>query len=523
MTEQDREAPGDEAVAPPAAAPAAAPPPATPPPATPPTVAWGAAPPPQHAPDVGQFDGGNPPFTVGALIAETFARYGADPIRLLVVSLGPAIFSSAITSIAPTSAAAINPSAIGLSFLLSLLSLVVTLVGTATLFALADGGRAIPLLAAFERGVARSGWLFLTLFALGFGGFLAVLAIAIPSVFLIATRTLAVVAFFVFLAGFLVFGWAIVRLTLVIPAVVVDNLNTTQALRRSWKITRRAGVWLRLLGSLFLVGLLVSPASILAGLLVFTDLPRPVLLIAESLVLAFLAPVSALLLYSAYRRLVPPPGGLDALPAAPWPAIAIEDPAAASGPALAPGAAPVAAAPLVPAPAGPRFNAPRLGTAGRAILVLAIVLGIGGIASVPYGMGRFLAGRLTVPGGGFPGFPNVPGFPGIPAAGAVPRGTVAFGTSSNLSNCTVQGQTTFLPAGGQGVWIAALTRQATLGDEVRLRIIVNGTQRSDELQNPGIFECLGTERLETGIAPGTYTFEVLLNGQIDSRGTLVVG
>jgi hypothetical protein len=167
--------------------------------------------------------------------------------------------------------------------------------------------------------------------------------------------------------------------------------------------------------------------------------------------------------------------------------------------------------------------APRLGTAGRVILVLAIALGIAGIAGGPYMVGQYIAGRLSVPGGaGFPGFPNIPGFPGSSAAGAVARGTVAFGTSSSLLTCTVQGQTTFLPAGGQGVWIAAFSRRTTLNDEVRLRITVNGKETANDVQPRGSFDCLGTEKVETGLAPGTYVFEVLVNGRVDALGTLVV-
>lgn len=179
--------------------------------------------------------------------------------------------------------------------------------------------------------------------------------------------------------------------------------------------------------------------------------------------------------------------------------------------------APVPPTDATPAVAwGPRsrFAAPRLGSGRKAIIVLAIVLGVTGIGTAAFLVGRFLAGDLTLPG--------LPGIPGFPGSGIVTPGTVAFGTSSDLSNCSVQGQTTSLPAGGQGVWIESFSRQTTFADEVRLRISVNATQRTDEVQDRGIFTCLGTEKLETDLTPGTYLFEVLLNGRVDASGSLFV-
>ena len=521
MNDEDRPTEGNQPPGPPADA--------VPPPPVVPPVAWAASPPtPATAPGIPQFEGGPPPFTVGALLSDTFARYGADPIRLFLISLGPAVLSYAIAFLAP--ATVLNPAAIGLSFLLSLLSVVVTFVGTATLYALAEGGRAISLAGALRRGLARSGWLFLTLLATGLAGLIAIVVIAIPAIILIATRSLAALGVIVFFVGFLVVGWAFLRLALAVPAVVVGNLTTIQALSRSWKVTRPAGVWLRILAGLLVIGLLVSPPSIGAGLLILTDLlPTPALLLLASLVVAFVTPVSTLVLYSAYRRLVPPPAGAPLDAPATWVPIS----------ATAPDAAPDAETPLAPAvtwgaPAAPArpdaaalpgrpFVTPRMGTGGTAILVVTLVLGIGGLASIPVAIGSFFAGGLNLPGGGgFPGFPSASGFPVFPSSGNVARGTVAFGTSSSLTTCTVEGQTNAAPAGGQLVWMASLTRRVTFSDEVRLRITVDGTEVTNVIQDPAIYECLGTEEPETDIEPGVYVFDALVNGRVDATGTLVV-
>ena len=522
----------------------------------PPPVAW-AAPPttPVPAPGIPQFDGDPPPFTVGALLSDTFARYGADPVRLFLISLGPAVLSYTIAFLAP--ATVLSPAAIGLSFLLSLLSVVVTFVGTAALYALAEGGRAISLAGALRRGLARSGWLFLTLLVTGLAGLLAILVVAIPAIILIATRSLAALGAIVFFVGFLVLGWAALRVSLAVPAVVVGNLTTIEALSRSWKITRPAGVWLRIFASALVIGLLVSPAGIVAGLLIFTNLlPTPALLVLASFIVAFVTPVSTLVLYSAYRRLVPTPASTPLGSPAGWtppaaaPALDGAAPAVAwSAPPPVPnvltsapapdGPSPAPEAPLAPtvpwappattagsdaaAPPGRRFVAPRMATSGMAILVLTLLLGIGGLASIPFAIGSFFAGGLNLPGGGgFPGFPNASGFPVFPASGNVARGTVAFGTSSSLAICTVEDQTTFAPTGGELVWMASLTRRVTFSDEVRLRITVDGTEVTNVVQDPAIYECLGTEEPETGIEPGVYVFDVLLNGRVDATGTLFV-
>jgi hypothetical protein len=72
------------------------------------------------------------------------------------------------------------------------------------------------------------------------------------------------------------------------------------------------------------------------------------------------------------------------------------------------------------------------------------------------------------------------------------------------------------------VWLAAFTRRTQGNDEIRLRVTLNGQEIVNEVEAPGVFDCIGVEQPETNLAPGIYTFEVLLNGVVDARGTLFV-
>ncbi len=93
----------------------------------------------------GSYGGEQPPFTVGALLSDTFARYGADLLRLFVISLVASALSWVSSFIAPMTAGPLGrPTGfVDVSGLLGLLSFVVGFVGSSTTFALAEGGPAV--------------------------------------------------------------------------------------------------------------------------------------------------------------------------------------------------------------------------------------------------------------------------------------------------------------------------------------------------------------------------------------------
>ena len=526
-------------------------PPAVPPPtpATTPLVPWESpVVSPALSADAGGYGAGAPPFTVGALLSDTFARYGADLLRLLIVSAVGSGLSWVSSFAAPMGS---NPFAQPTGFvdvggLLGLLSFVAGFVGSSVMLALAEGGPRVGFGRVFRRGVERSGWLFLTSLLLGVAFIGLVLVALIPlGLFLVISPVLVIVPI---IAVFLAFLWASMRLSLAVPANVADNLNSIEAVKLSWRATRPSGVWLRILGASLLLGLMVAPAAIGAILLVFPTMFRGggqlLILLVPAVAFALFTPLSLLLSYSAYRRLVPPlqpswtatPGGPGA------PALPVIDaaPAGAAGDALPPpttGVSPVVSdatdaasesppvepSAVPPAPAPPTFHAPRLGTAGKALIALVLAFDVAGIAAIPYGVAQM----ETFVRDGFPGFPGAPGGPGLPGFpgggdGFVFPGQVAFGSDANFESCTIQGQLFFATAGTSVEWVASLERTVTAQDEVFLRVTRDGQELETTLQASGTYDCLGSRAPGPGLAEGVYTYEIIVNGTVSASGSLIV-
>jgi hypothetical protein len=418
-----------------------------------------------------------PEFSIGAILSDAFARYAADPIRLYLVALPPAIASLVGGLIVGSEApdlASIGRYLIDV-LVFGLAAVAVGLLGTSVTFALLEIGPEGDAAAAIGRGVERVGWLLATWILIA----LAILAVSAAAV-IPAVLTFPSIGPLSFVLGFLavlVAIWLGLRLFLAVPAVVVDRLNAFEAIRLSWAVTRPTAVWLRLLGALIVLGLLVAPASFFAGAigLVGPLAGAPAVLLGVAGV-ALISPLASALYHAAYRRLVP--------------RIAV----ATTG-----GAA-------VPQAVG--FDAPVLGTRGRALIGATLVVAIVGLVSVPFTIGAALSRQLDGPDGVFPG--------------NVPAGTVAFGTSGNLRTCTVQDQFTVAAPFSPVVFMGHLATAATPDDEVRLLITVNGTQIVNEIEERSSYACLGTGQAETDIGAGTYLFQVFLNGQVSAQGTLVV-
>ena len=537
-----------------------------------PLVAWEA---PAVAPSYGSTDGtyagGPPPFTVGALLSDTFARYGADLLRLFVVSAVASGLSWVGSFAAPMGSNPFRPTGfVDVSGLLGILSFVAGIVGSSTMIALAEGGRAVGFGRAIRRGVERAGWVFLTSLLLVVA-FVALLLLALIPIglFLVISPVLVVVPMVVVFLGFV---WVSARLVLALPANVADNLNSIEAVKLSWRVTKPTGVWLRTLGASILLGLMVAPAAFGAILLVFPAMfgggGQLGLLLLPAVAFALFTPLSLLLSFSAYRRLVPPlqPSWTDApaMPAAPTmdvggppspgPVVDASDSTPASTPASSPAmdAPPVASdtaqtVPLVPwvdpaatatvasaeplptaeqpptaAAAAPPFRVPRLGTAGKALIALVLAFDVAGIIAIPYGiaqMEKFVRDGFP----GFPGAPGTPGFPGFPGdEGIVFPGQVAFGTNANLDSCTVESQLIFATTAARIEWIAALERTVTAQDEVFLRITRDGQVLETTLQDPGTYDCLGSVDPEPTLVEGVYTYDVVVNGTVSSTGSLFV-
>jgi hypothetical protein len=525
---------------PPPAEPTATAAPAGPPapvPATP-VVAW-EPPVPGYTPQpgatgVGAYADGPPPFTIGALLSDCFARYGADPLRFVALAAVASVLSFAGTFMSLPFGSGSFGRGGDASGLIGLLGFVAGIVTTSAMFALAEGGPEMSFGRVMRRGIERSGWLFLTSILLGLGFFAVFLLAAIPLVLLAFVSPMVSVIALIPLV--LVFIWLGLRVSLALPANVADNLNSIDALKISWQVTRGPGVWLRILGAGLLLGLLALPAVIGAIFLMLVAMfgGQPLLLLALSLLFAFLAPLTALVTYCAYRRLVPPfqpswTGLLPVAPVAPAPAA----PDAPTVPMLDAPAEPVPAEPVpaepvpaesvpaesVPAePVRPRFRVLPFDASAKAILAFVIALDLAGLAAVPYVVGEIAAGRVEFPT--FPGSPGSP-FPGSGFDGRVEPGTVAFGTAASLADCTVRNRNLFFPSTQPVAWVASLERAVAPGDEVQLVMQQDTITRLEETQAPGSYDCLGIEAPER-FDPGVWTLEVRVNGIVAATGILFV-
>ena len=532
-------------------APAAAAAPTAPPPAAP-LVAWGppATTPPGGA-SAGNYAEGPPPFTVGALLSDTFARYGADLARLFLVSL-VATGVSWLSSFASLPAAGSNPFVrptgfVDVSGILGLVSFVLGIAGGSTLFALADGGRSVGLARAVRRGVERAGWLFLTYLLLGLAFFVIFLiAFIVIGLFAVMRSGLVVVPF---IALFVVVIWFGIRVVLAMPATVADNLNSIEAIKLSWRVTKPTGVWARLIAAAFLLGLLFVPAAFGTMLLVFPAMfgsmfgtagaavPLSLVILLPALVFSIFTPLTSLLLFSAYRRLVPPfqpswtgsqppPEGPPSPPVAAVASTAIDRTAPAvetTAPAI--DATPPAFETTVPAVAEPpattstpTFRVPRLGTAGKALLALALVADIAGVLAIPAGIGEMA--RFFRDFHGFPGF--TPGT-GLPNGGgfAVP-GQVTFSADVDLDTCTASFPLFVASPSSQVKWMAIPKNRVMPQDEVFLRISRDGQELDTTFQVPGTYDCIGSEEPISDLQSGVYTYQLFVNGTTSATGTLIV-
>jgi hypothetical protein len=203
--------------------------------------------------------------------------------------------------------------------------------------------------------------------------------------------------------------------------------------------------------------------------------PAPVATVIGVLLLAFVAPLSGSVQYSAYRRLVGPPPATERGTGAATPRTA---------------------------------SAPPFTGGSRAFVGVTVVLAVIGLVSLPFAMSTVFSRQLNLQGLTFPG--------------AVPAGTVVFGTSASLRTCSVLGQKSEAPAYSPIVYMGHFDRPATVADEVQLHILQDGTEIANEVETSGNYQCLGIEIPETDIGPGTYEIRMWVGGRVAARGTLVV-
>ena len=452
---------------------AAEPAPAEPAPAEPQT-AW---PPPVDAEPPPPINAERPPFTVRLLLKDTFARYADNWLRLVLVAAAPGAISLVLSLIelGRTTSTFTPFAAPNIAYLL--IQLIVSFIGTSVLFAVAGGGREMPIGTSIVLGLRRTPYLVAVLIVIG----LALVATMFVVFFVggLLLRAFPIVMFVLFFITVLLLYWFALRLSLAIPATVVDRLGISESLSVSRRVTKPAGVWLRILGAGFLLGLAIGLASFSVVWLAFAN---PLLLIVTSIVsTAVITPFTAVLAYSAYRRLVPP-GGFEAT----------NDPTNSG------------------------FVAPTYGRSARRLLVVTLALTVIGVISLPFAWQAMWDQIGTImstysPGGGLQPNPN-----------RVPAGKVVFGASSTPTACVVSDQKSSFKSTDSFAWLAAFDRIVGATDTVKLRVSRDGTTLGDVDQPGGPYICLGPLDKETGFPAGTYLFEVLVNGEVRASGSVTI-
>jgi hypothetical protein len=452
----------------------------------------GSIPPPElDAPVVHWTPSSTSPIAIRRMLGETFARYGADPWRLIGLAIVPALVTTAFAAQAPIAL---------FGTLLSLLSWSVMLV-------LADAGpHRLALIPAIRRGLGRSGRLLLALL-----GILLVAAAAafVPAMIATAAVTSSLALFAVgLLTGAVVSLLAFGRLGLAIPATVVDGLSARQALGRARTLTRSRGAFLRVAGAYLVVVGSVNVVNAAIGFLRGLDVgPTAVVVLIGTVAIAIVSPLPPLLLLVLYRRLAQVVDPLDEIASLKLPPLIkrSDDPGAAATVASEPAdllaePAPVPAFDVPLEPTGPAWMGmpPALGLSGRVLALAVAATFVAGLAAFVWSGSQL---RTVVP------------------ATAVPPGEVQFGSESSLATCTIPHPATVFGRGAPVAWIARYSRPTTALDVVRLRVTRDGSVIIDEQERPQAAACLGTSKAETGVIPGTYEFTVTVNDEVRAIGS----
>jgi len=435
------------------------------------------APPPALSPTPPTAPPAPPPFTVRLLIRDTFARYAADWLRLLIVSGAVGAITLVVSLFQVSRGLAAFPREVGTFIALALFELIVGLISTSVLFSLMGGGRQTPLRTAVIRGFRRSPSVFLVILAIGAAflglGFVTLFATTLLAGVLRSTFIGLVLAVFSLLWVY----WFVFRLTLAIPGVVIDRLGVGEALSRSRTITRPRPVWLRMIGSAILLGLLIGAAGFSVALVSFSG-SSLVQLVISVVSAAFIAPFSVALAVSIYRRLVPVAGG--------------ETPADREQVG---------------------FATPEFGRPARRLLGATIVLAVVGAVTFPFAI-QAMFDRF---GQVFAGFgPN-----GI-APGRVVPGTITFGSAVTPAQCAVSSPKSTFARTESFTWVAALPILTSRGDKVQLRVSRDGGLLGVIDEPAGIYICMYPTERESGFLPGVYLYEMLVNDVVQASGTVTI-
>ncbi|HJP89711.1 MAG TPA: hypothetical protein VJ850_11815 [Candidatus Limnocylindrales bacterium] len=426
-----------------------------------------------------------PPFGLRVLLKDTFARYGADWRRLMLVSVAVSALTLVLQLVElgrsgmgfPIDPSKIAPPNLTSALAYAVIQIIVGVVSLSVMLALIGGGREMPLRTAFMTGLRRSPRAFVVLLAIVLVVFgLTIVAFILAAVLGLLIRSPFIGFVLAIFAMLWVYGYAF-RLSLAVTGVVIDDLRVGEAWRVARWVTRGRRIWVRLIGSAIVIWLAIAAASFSVGLLELSD-NVAVVVITTLVSAAFVGPFFACLVVSWYRRLVPPGGFRPS-----------SDPTTAS------------------------FTEPVFGEGARRLLGVTLVLAAIGIVSFPTTWQR-MWDRL----GAFIPYTT----PGASGAGRMVPGAVVFGATSTPSLCAVATPKSTFSHTESFTWVAAVLPPVGPTDNVQLRATRDGVVLGVIDEPSGSFFCLYPSERESGFVPGTYLYEILVNGQVRASGTVTI-
>ncbi len=103
------------------------------------------------------------------------------------------------------------------------------------------------------------------------------------------------------------------------------------------------------------------------------------------------------------------------------------------------------------------------------------------------------------------------------------RGQVLFGTSRGGTGCSIGNATTQVTSTDPVFFVAVMKHHVEPGDSIALRITMGGQPFESYSEEPGAgFDCYRTNEALGTLKAGTYTFEVVRNGDVEASGQLTV-
>ncbi len=417
-----------------------------------------------------------PAFSIRSVIGEAFSRYAADPLRLIAVVTIPQI----VIFVLPTGS--------GNNFLTSLIGAF----GAASAMVLVDARPAHrSLVSAMRQALGRLPRILITDIVVGILVSIPLILYVLVALAMIGGGLLAPAVTITILTVLLV-AWIATRLLLAAVAVTLDGMRVNPALDASRALTREAGVSARIIATLLTVGVLTIPSVGLVFLPYLQAIPESLAGALGAVAFSLLAPIWPITLVVLYRQLA---GNQS-----PSAATSIDE-AAPSGSEDTSG--PGVVANQLRGEVREPSTRKGMGRLARAMLGAAIAMSavggvVGGVSAV-----RSVSGDGVV--------------------GSVPRGEVEFGSSMDLSACSITGRSSTFSSADTIAYVATFSHATDETDVITVELRLDGTLvgSADESFDSDA-DCVGSDVVLTALPHGNFEMTFLVNGELSARGSFSV-